>query len=68
VALDWTKDIDSLAEGDLSGLSADELRILGRLAESSPIYIARALDPTATLWSPRATARRSARTSRRTPW
>lgn len=42
MAIDFTKDVSSLVEGDLAGLSADELKILGRLAASSPIRIVEA--------------------------
>lgn len=48
MALDWSKDVRSLQESDLSGLTADEKKILGRLCASEPIYITPASDATGT--------------------
>ena len=45
MAIDWTKDVRSLSESDIAGLSADEKKILGRLCASEPIYCTHDLDP-----------------------
>lgn len=46
MALDWTKDIDSLQASDVEALTADEKKILGRFAVSKTIRGTSPFDPT----------------------
>ncbi len=45
MAIDFSKDIRSLTESDLAGLTADELKLLGRLCVSEPIRGTSPFDP-----------------------